>query len=600
MKKTFRKWFYAKGIAGRTMIAVTAIIIITAFIIVIGSVVIFRGLFVEQAKTNGRRDSKLVSEKLDMFFSLVQSDAIYLGTCEWCQEILTAYPDFETTTVDVEYQIYKAMQNVAYQSIAQKTAYHRVVLYDTSANAYVYGSNRLSKEIQDSHHSIIENFLAGSSREGYLSIHKSPWNDLRTDDDIDCISYIKKVYDYDSGKLIGAIEFEIACSSLSDLYKTVLGSGNTVLLLTGDGTVLSSSNEQVPQDSVAQMTWFSQAQTGRQLYDGGSFLLNGNLYLFAVPATEDIYVVNIVPQNVYFQNMSTYLWIILFIAAAAMAVGLYLSKVLIHSITKPLSIITNATVEIGNGNFDMRVHVLDGGEIGILAAQFNAMLDRIQKLMLHIVGTERKKREAELSLVQMRMTPHFFYNVLESICGLIVIEDKKQAIKTIHLLSNFYRGILSKGQEILPLKKELAIADYYIQIMQICYPGKFTYYVDCPEELKENQINKLTLQPILENAIHHGFGQMETGGVITVRVYRQASDMLIDISDNGCGIGENLDEIFNAEENRFHMESFGLRNTDERIHLYFGSQYGVHVISRAQGTTIQIRLPDHTPGKEKL
>lgn len=594
MRKRFRNWFYSKGIVARTTLAVMAIIVFSVAIIVIGSVVIFRGIFIGQTRNNSNRDCKLVSEKVDMFISLVQSDSIYLGTCEWCQEILKTYPSFDLTTVDVEYQIYKAMQNVAYQSIYQKENYHRVILYDTNQNEFVYGDNRFSAENQKYHMALVDEFLSGNQREAYLPIHQSPWNDFRTNAFPECISYIKKVYDYDSGKLIGAIEFEIDCDTLGELYQTVLSDRNAFLLLAEDGTVISSSDEEIAVHTALNAQWLDEASAAGQLYTGGSIQKNGKLYLFAVPTTENFIIVNIVPQSVYLKNMSSYFWIIMFIALVAMSVGLYLSKVLIRSITKPLNIITDAAVEIGNGNFNKRVHVLDGGELGILANQFNSMVDRIQRLMEHIVETERKKRETELSLVQMRMTPHFFYNVLESICGLIVIEDKKQAIKTIHLLSNFYRGILSKGREIVSLSKELSIADYYIQIMQICYPGKFTYEVDCPEELKENQINKLTLQPILENAIHHGFAQMETGGKILTHIYRQDGDMLIDISDNGCGIGETLDEIFSVEDERFHMESFGLRNTDERIRLFFGQRYGIRIAAIEHCTTIRVRLPDQS------
>ena len=201
-----------------------------------------------------------------MFISLVQSDSIYLGTCEWCQEILKTYPSFDLTTVDVEYQIYKAMQNVAYQSIYQKENYHRVILYDTNQNEFVYGDNRFSAENQKYHMALVDEFLSGNQREAYLPIHQSPWNDFRTNAFPECISYIKKVYDYDSGKLIGAIEFEIDCDTLGELYQTVLSDRNAFLLLAEDGTVISSSDEEIAVHTALNAQWLEGVGGGTALY----------------------------------------------------------------------------------------------------------------------------------------------------------------------------------------------------------------------------------------------------------------------------------------------------------------------------------------------
>ncbi len=195
-----------------------------------------------------------------------------------------------------------------------------------------------------------------------------------------------------------------------------------------------------------------------------------------------------------------------------------------------------------------------------------------------------------MSLIQMQMTPHFFYNILESICGLIVIDEKRTAIRTISLLSGFYRGVLNKGKEIVPLERELDIAVNYLEIMKICHPGKFLYVIDCPDSIKQNCINKLTLQPILENAIHHGFNQMESGGLIRITGTIEAQKVVLEISDNGRGMKMDMREVLEREE-AFHMESFGLGNTNERIKLYFGDEYGLSIASQEIGTKIRIELP---------
>ena len=128
--------------------------------------------------------------------------------------------------------------------------------------------------------------------------------------------------------------------------------------------------------------------------------------------------------------------------------------------------------------------------------------------------------------------------------------------------------------------------------MKVCYPGKFTYEVTCQPELENHFICKLTLQPILENAIHHGFQEMSGGGLLSIRVFAGERGMVIEVEDNGMGMDDKTRKsILSGESRGFRMESFGLRNTDERIKLYFGSRYGLKILPLAQGTKIRIFLP---------
>ena len=139
-------------------------------------------------------------------------------------------------------------------------------------------------------------------------------------------------------------------------------------------------------------------------------------------------IVDAVPTYTYMRDVQLYAFIDIMIGILLLFGNLYISRILIASITKPLSKITNTIVDIGKGDYNQRVHVKDGGEIGTLANEFNRMVDKTELLMEKIIEKEEEKRESELSLIQMQMTPHFFYNILESICGLIVMDDKRTAI----------------------------------------------------------------------------------------------------------------------------------------------------------------------------
>ena len=125
-----------------------------------------------------------------------------------------------------------------------------------------------------------------------------------------------------------------------------------------------------------------------------------------------------VSKSIYFTNVTVYAVTMVLIGSVVFLGSLILIKFLVKSITRPLSQITQTIVEIGKGDYHKRVLVKDGGELGTLAFEFNRMVDKTEILLLEIVEKEEDKRESELSLIQMQMTPHFFYNILESICGL--------------------------------------------------------------------------------------------------------------------------------------------------------------------------------------
>ncbi|MEG0048884.1 MAG: histidine kinase [Clostridia bacterium] len=321
------------------------------------------------------------------------------------------------------------------------------------------------------------------------------------------------------------------------------------------------------------------------------FEKGNDLFSVSIANVFPLHVFNQIPSAIYWGSYSHYLIVAVLISIIALLLSLVLSRFLIHSITKPLSKIINGIMSIGENNLDTRIRVLDGGEIGLLVQQFNTMLDRTQHLMDSIIETEQKKRESELALIQMKMTPHFFYNALESICGLIVTDDKAQAIQVINLLATFYRGILSQGMEIITIEQELSISDSYIRIMQICYPNKFDYRVTCALKYRAIKINKLTLQPILENAIHHGFSTISTGGIISVTVFENSNSIYIDVIDNGCGFSRTTETDLFTNQKQLHTESYGLKNTNERIQMYFGNEYGLSFIPVTEGVTVRIRLP---------
>ena len=590
--KRVKKEFYRTNIAERIVMVIAALMIVTTICFVSSVFIILQKQLVATTSTSAKKDLEMVLEKMDMFFQGVENDAVSVLLGESCQTLLENSGQFLQGDIVKQHEKYVLIQQVINSYIGQKSSYSAITFYDLKGNYYANEDLVEEEEYLQNQMARVEKFIESDKKSELLELHKSPWKQSKAKSYADCISYVRKVYSMGSGRLIGVVEIEIPNRELSRLYETVMSDG-IKMYFERDNHIILAGDEALLYQSLEDRRWYKAA--GAQSPDEDGFTMaqdKGAWYFMKEYKGQNWTAVSEVSKSIYLTSVTVYAVTMVLLGVAVFLGSLVLVKFLVKSITRPLSQITQTIVEIGKGDYHKRVAVKDGGELGTLAFEFNRMVDKTEILLLEIVEKEEDKRESELSLIQMQMTPHFFYNILESICGLIVMDEKKLAIHTIQLLSGFYRGVLNKGKEIITVKQELDIASNYLEIMKVCYPGKFTYEVTCQPELENHFICKLTLQPILENAIHHGFQEMSGGGLLSIRVFAGERGMVIEVEDNGMGMDDKTRKsILSGESRGFRMESFGLRNTDERIKLYFGSRYGLKILPLAQGTKIRIFLP---------
>lgn len=584
-----KHWFYLQNITKRIFIIIMVVNILSNAIFVGSVFVIMKNQLFNKAKVTNEKEMQMIEKELDMFFKIIRNDAVTVLVSDSCQTLLSDSASFLSDDTALQYKKYKLIQGLIMSTIGQRSEYNTIVFYDLEGNCYaddrLIQSSENLKEKQDR----VRELIASPQNEKVTAVNKSVWRKKKDETYKDCISYLRKVYNKEQGQLIGVLEMEIPNEAICELYRPLTENGSTIYVTLEDSVISAADGEMLYQD-LNEQEWYG--KLAEQEPEGGVKILETreNIFFQKVYTEFGWKLIDIVPTYTYMKDVKRYAAIDIMLGLMLLLGSLYISRILIISITKPLSKITNTITEIGQGDYNQRVHVKDGGEIGTLANEFNRMIDKTELLMEQIVEKEQEKRQADLSLIQMQMTPHFFYNILESICGLIVMDDKKTAIYTISLLSGFYRGVLNKGKEIISIEEELSIAVNYLEIMKVCHPGKFVYEINCSKAVRENSITKLTLQPILENAIHHGFENMSTGGRIQITGRMDGQRVILEISDNGKGI--EPDYLENAEtDNRFHMESFGLGNTDKRIKIYFGENYGITIVRQEAGTKIRIDFP---------
>lgn len=260
-------------------------------------------------------------------------------------------------------------------------------------------------------------------------------------------------------------------------------------------------------------------------------------------------------------------------------------------ISRPIGRIINTMETAQDNQFTDFVHEEGYDEAQRLSTAYNNMTLRIQELMNQITREQRELRKTEIRALHAQINPHFLYNTLDSILWMCEKGDNQSAVLMISSLSTLFRISLNRGREIVTIRQELDHAENYLLIQSVRYKDQFTYEIEISENLLERKVPKILLQPFLENAIYHGFGQGADKGLIKIRVAERDDKLLIEIKDNGVGMPRELVEKLNLGA-IFNESGIGISNVNGRIQIYFGKEYGVRVHSVPdQGTCIEIWLP---------
>ena len=299
------------------------------------------------------------------------------------------------------------------------------------------------------------------------------------------------------------------------------------------------------------------------------------------------------------------------VLAALLALYLLVSGVITASITKPLQKLREATRLAGRGDFAVRAPEYEGtaavpalagqkDELAVLNVSFNQMMERIGNLVEDIRVEQLKLRAAELNLLQAQINPHFLYNTLDAIIWMAETGQTEQVITMVSALSDFFRTTLSKGRDFITVREEETHIESYLKIQQFRYRDILEYSIDIPEELYGCQVLKLTLQPVVENALYHGIKSKRGMGHIAVKGRRLGNLLLLTVEDDGMGMTEERLEAvrrgLSKETDSGDGDGFGLYNIQQRIKLYYGQEYGMEIDSQyGKGTRVEITIPVKKP-----
>lgn len=245
--------------------------------------------------------------------------------------------------------------------------------------------------------------------------------------------------------------------------------------------------------------------------------------------------------------------------------------------------------EVQEGSMDMQVGSDDRDEIGMLYRGFGSMMKRIRTLINEVYLGKITQKEAELKALQAQINPHFLYNTLSLINWKALAAGEEDISRMTLAMSTFYRTALNRGRNVLQVEAELSNTRAYLEIQSMLQDGDFDYEIEVQPEILQCESLNLILQPLVENAIHHGIEEKTDGrGKISVRGWKEDNCVWFMVEDNGVGMEQEVaDKILTMES-----KGYGVRNVDERIRLCYGEKYAMKVESVVgKGTKMTIHFP---------
>lgn len=298
-------------------------------------------------------------------------------------------------------------------------------------------------------------------------------------------------------------------------------------------------------------------------------------------------------------DMQTQQSVAIFIALliGILVLGFGLSTTITKSVTRPINALQKTAERLGRGDLEARAELYDLEEINVLARTFNKMSDEIADLMEKTRQEQKNLREAELKLLQAQINPHFLYNTLDSIVWMAEGGNSRQVVEMTTDLSDFFRTVLSGGNDYITIAEEESHIRSYLKIQKIRYEDILDYRIEIDPAIHRQIILKMILQPIVENALYHGIKNKRGGGKIVIRGTAFEDGIQFEVEDNGTGMDEAalhaLRDKLQGRESRSSSgrNSFGMYNVAQRIRMYYGGRSDITVKSeKGIGTCVRIRL----------
>ncbi|WP_339318301.1 sensor histidine kinase [Paenibacillus sp. FSL R10-2734] len=583
------KWFGRVLIRKKIMFVYIPLIILPLFLLGFVSYRVYTDAIVKKTVNSISDNSTLITTLINSMLTNTES-AVNILTLNLNKVIVEKHSDNSGQVSDLH----------LYTQITNQLSYALLIFPDVdsaafiSTNGVVYGSNlemernadrvATSGMISRLEHSRGSNVWFPMERRSYLV--SSPEQPV--------LSLGKRIVNINTGETLGYVILNVREDAFSNIYRNIGAiQDESYIIVNPDGVVVSAMAESevlhpLPEGALRNWVMGSEEQNLLQSSPSGRMLL-----VRADISKLGWKLISMVPYNHLIADTKTITQLIIIMGFVCLLFAVLGAGMLSNLIAKPIINLSRHMKHVNEGNLDQYLEVQSRDEIGILASGFNIMMNRVEELLSNIGQEQREKREYELALIQAQIKPHFLYNTLDVIYTLSEMGRSRDVQRTTKALADFYRVVLSNGRDQISLQEELNSVRDYLSIQQIRYSDVFDFRIEIEPEILSCIIPKLTVQPLVENAIYHGLKTKGTFGELTIIGYMEEDRVILKIKDDGVGMSEErLHTLETAMKGQEKPVGYGISSVHERIRLYFGYEYGLHITSElGQGTEIALDLP---------
>jgi len=533
---------------------------------------------------NALQNTEVIRQAMESQFRHAENLSTIIAANDTVQDILRSLDNRDELGSYVgRLELRAALDNI----IEPRTSVSSVIIFPQDRNTRPVGTSQVRTERIEDYPEWDENRSHGTP----IWEPTKPFSFQISYAPLDAVSLTRPVYDISNGRLSALVQIHMFEPLISRLYADIkYGETGRFFIVDSKGIVMSSKERaEIYTDlsGEAYMDWALSHQ-----HDGRLFEMEGKRMLITTQQVKGMnwHIIGKVPVEELTRDSRRVTLLLVSAGAFCVLLAILLSFLLSRSISRPITGLSRAMANAGKGDLKVQMEVKGQDEVAFLSRSFNKMIGQISLLMDSVYTEQQRKREYELIALQAQINPHFLYNTLENVSALAKLERSEDVFLMVKALSRFYRIALSKGSSLISVREELDLVKDYVTIQQIRYRDQFDFYVDMEEELLQMTIVKLTLQPLVENAIYHGLRKKRGRGRIDIRGERSGDSLMIAVTDNGVGMKDAGMLLQAVPESR--PRSFGVRSVDERIKLSFGPMYGLTIQSvPGEGTTLFMRMP---------
>ena len=395
---------------------------------------------------------------------------------------------------------------------------------------------------------------------------------------------------------LGVLLVDMDYSGISRMMERIntSGKGQYFYLCDGEGNIIYHPHQARIDNGMNTESSVKAASSKEKIYDEYLGKNHRKVMVGAISYT-GWRLVCVMPYEIFTNKMADVKQFVLLILLLMAMMLVFVNRIISVRISRPIMKLDHSVREYQEGK-EEKIAIGGSTEIRHLGQSIQESYRQNSELMKKVIWEQNERRKSEFDVLQSQINPHFLYNTLDSISWMCEQGKNKDAVVMVNALAQLFRISISRGHELIPIEKELQHAQSYLHIQNFRYKNQFRYQFDVDEACLSYYCNKITLQPIIENAIYHGMDRMVDEGMIRISIHQSEDKIIFTVEDNGVGMTEEqCEEVLKKE--RSDRAGIGIKNVNDRIKIYFGEEYGLTIKSELdEGTCVTIMMPKVTEG----